>query len=456
MQKRKSHTKSRNGCRNCKKRHVKCDEQGPPCLQCVLRKETATCALPIIRKAAAPAALARPSAALSPSPSSFSSATEGDRLLELELMHRWSTRSWLCQASTPECQPYLLGRLPRAALGNSYLLNAIFATAALDLSLSSADNQALSASGTYIRAVQDYASKAITEFRTQVTTLTRENVDLVFYFSSMVGVVNFSMSAYRDTGITDRVCDYAHMALSSNRIVIENFELLMASSSPLSTVVSDFGIDLSLLDALDPDTKAALALLSSVSKQVRITATSSTLTAMPTGAVSTEEASPETGGEQVGVEPGTPLASNVYTYQLAIGQTKYCFAEDLAGRLKGYFHTVFAVAGTPFVNALRDREPMALFIFLYWGVLVHRATKDPALWALVSEGQYVVSETSKLLLSSDIWAVPGVREGIAWARSQVDLPALPECLLPVELERSGIVDNVTPESMEVWRKAVDV
>jgi hypothetical protein len=94
---------------------------------------------------------------------------------------------------------------------------------------------------------------------------------------------------------------------------------------------------------------------------------------------------------------------------------------------------------------------------LYWGVLVHRATKDPALWALVSEGQDVVAEASKLLLCSDIVAVPGVREGIAWTRSQVDLPPLPECPLPVELASSGIVNDAgTPESIEVWRKAVDV
>jgi hypothetical protein len=371
-------------------------------------------------------------------------------------MHRWSTRSWLCQASTPECQPYLLGRLPRAALRNSYLLNAIFATAALDLSLSSDSNEALSASGMYTRAVQKYASRAITDFHTQVTTMTRENIDLVFYFSSLVGVVNFSMSAYKNMSITDRVCDYAHMALSSNRIVFENFELLMASSSPLSTVVRDFGVDLALLDALDPETKVALALLSSVSRQVRIPATSPAIPAIPTGTVLAEEATLEALGEQAGAENKMPLVSDAYTYQLAIGQMKYCFAEDHAGRLKGYFHTVFAVAGAPFVNALRVREPMALFIFLYWGVLVHRATKDPALWALVSEGQDVVSEASKQLLCSDIAAVPGVREGIAWTRSQVGLPALPGCPLPVELASSGIVDSVTPESMEVWRKALEV
>ncbi|KAK0633896.1 hypothetical protein B0T14DRAFT_83614 [Immersiella caudata] len=455
MQKRKSHTKSRNGCRNCKRRHVKCDEQGPPCLQCVLRKETGTCALPIIRKGAAPSLPAPPSASLTPSPSSFSSTTNSDRLLELELMHRWSTRSWTCQASTPECQPYLLGRLTRAALSDSYLLNAILATAALDLSLSSKQHTALSASGRYVRAVQEFASRAVSDFRTQVTITTRENIDLVFYFSSLIGVINFAMSAYNGMSITDRVCEYASMALASNQIAFDNIGLLMASSSPLSAVVQEFSVDLALLDALDPETKAATALLSSVSRQVRIPATSPTI---PSATILPEEALLATPGEDdLGNDAEGTLAGSIFVYQLAIGQMKYCFAEDLQGRLKGYFHTVFAVAGHPFVNALQNREPMAVFVFMYWGVLVDRASKDPALWALGPEGQEVVSEASELLLRSDIADLPGVREGIAWARGQVDLPELPGCPLPAQLAGSGIISDVNdPESLEVWIKALEV
>src|ERR1700742_2357411 len=35
---RRTHTKSRNGCDGCKKRHVKCDESGPPCTNCIARE----------------------------------------------------------------------------------------------------------------------------------------------------------------------------------------------------------------------------------------------------------------------------------------------------------------------------------------------------------------------------------------------------------------------------------
>ncbi|KAK1758988.1 hypothetical protein QBC47DRAFT_409788 [Echria macrotheca] len=449
MLKRKSHTKSKNGCRSCKKRHVKCDEQGPPCLNCVMRKETDTCSYGFLRQAnaATSSVVPVPSQPPTSSPRSFSSSAsvEVDRLLELELIHRWSIRSWTCQASTPHCQPYLLQYLPRAALRHGYLLNAILATAAVDLGISCASTSPTD-SARYFKTALAYGTKATADFRTQVTSLAPDNVDLVFYFTSLVAVLQFTVMCDTSISLIDRVCEYATMGLKSGRMIFDNMQWMMASSSPLGTIIRNFAVDLSFLDQLDPQTKAALELMSSVSQQVRVPPTSPTI-----------QGSAVLTGEMVICEDGAgPLASDVYIYKLAIGQTKYCYAEELQNRLKGYFHNVFAVSGSHFVAAVRGREPMAIFILMYWAVLVQRAAKDPALWALVSEGRDLVAESSTLLLFSDIIDVPGVREGIAWTRNEVDLFPLPGCPLPAMLTRSGITEGFDTDALEALSLGVEI
>jgi hypothetical protein len=414
-----------------------------------MRKETDTCSYGFLRRANAAFSYVVPVPPQSPasSPRSFSSSstTETDRLLELELMHRWSIRSWTCQASTPHCRSYLLQDLPRAALRHGYLLNAILATAAVDLGISSALTSPTD-SARYFREALGYGTKATADFRTQVKSLAPDNVDLVFYFTSLVAVLQFTVMCDTSVSLIDRVCEYAEMGLKSGRMIFDNMQWMMASPSPLGTIIRDFAVDLSFLDQLDPQTKAALELLSSVSRQVRIPPTSPTISG---SAVLT--------GEMVLTEDGAgPLASDVYIYKLAIGQTKYCYAEELQNRLKGYFHNVFAVAGSHFVSAVRNREPMAIFILMYWAVLVQRAAQDPAMWALVSEGRDIIAETSALLLFSDIIDVPGVREGIAWTRNEVDLFPLPGCPLPAILIRSGIIEGFDTAALEALSLGVEI
>jgi hypothetical protein len=74
-----------------------------------------------------------PTDSISPSTVTFSNTPESHRLLELELMHRWSTRTWMGFYSIPEDGDYLQVHIPRGVLKSSYLMNGNFATAAIDL-----------------------------------------------------------------------------------------------------------------------------------------------------------------------------------------------------------------------------------------------------------------------------------------------------------------------------------
>lgn len=338
------------------------------------------------------------------------------------------------------CRLYLVDHLPRAALRNGYLLHAILATAAVDLAVLYKASDSPRDSASYFQTALEYGSKAMTDFRAQVTAVTPENVDLVFYFSSLVGVVHFSVPpADKDASIIDRVCEHADVTLKSGHIVVENMAWILAGPSPLPTVLQQYTVDLTLMNKLDQKTRVALEFMSSVSRQVRVPPTSPTIQ----GSATLTGEMPALSQDGQG-----PLAHELHVYQLAIGQTKYCYAEDLRDKRKAYFHTMLAVAGAPFSAAVRNREPMALFILMYWGVLVHRGKRDPSLWVLVPEGHNIVAESSSLVLFSEIVDVPGVREGIAWTRFQAGLPELPGCVLPPMLTETGIVAGVNIDAIE--------
>jgi hypothetical protein len=388
-------------------------------------------------------------------------------------MHRWSTRSYNTFCSTPICQPYVQEHLPHAALQHSHLLNAIFATAALDLAISSSPQQG-SRARYYLRAALECITVANADFRSHVTSISPENIDLLMYFSSMAAILQFSMPSdeitITPTGTIDRVATLYDMWLGSMRIGMSNLDWLMASPCPAAAVAESYGTDPELMKALDPGTQAAINLLSSVSRRVRLPhITTATTAATAVGNAVPPDAYPQHDRAGIGeidtatamATPGTdtytqmtirtthnpststtqpaspatpldakgPLAHSVFSYQLAVGQTKYCFAEDHRNRAQSYFLTLFPVAGEEFAAAVRSREPMAMFVLMYWGVLIHRASRDPRTWTIRSSGRDLVAEVSQLLLTSCIVDIPGVREGIAWTRFQVDLGPLEGCEL---------------------------
>ncbi|KAL9948404.1 hypothetical protein D7B24_007161 [Verticillium nonalfalfae] len=445
MQKRKTHNKSRRGCVNCKKRHVKCDEQGPPCANCVIRKTTSTCFYPKSAKDLArdtikeisirpksdtcktrgPSVVtvtyrgsSRPedtsqsvghrssqslSRSLSPSPAAFSSISSNERLLELELMHRWSTRTWAVLYSIPEDQPFLQVVLPRAGLRHGYVMNGIFAITALDLARERSPTEARM----YRRAALEYSNKASVDFRSNLSDITADNICYLFYFAMISAFFNFAMPPLPTETLTctDRITIAFDMILGASRIAWTNFDWMIQGPDSTSIVMERYTVDLSLVNDIDGDTMIALNHLSTVVRELR-------------------QPGPD------GTPGKGPIANELWEYQLAVGQTKYCFAEERLNRLKCYYLSLITVAGVDFATRLRAREPMALFIIMYWAVLLHRANDDPMVWwstAWMSKstvGHDLVAETSEALIHSPIAQIPEGRKGIAWTRDQVGLPPL--------------------------------
>ncbi|KAK8010610.1 hypothetical protein PG990_009575 [Apiospora arundinis] len=206
--KRRPHKKSRHGCSSCKKFHVKCDESGPPCGNCILRQ--VPCEYPTIKgaKGNRSPSLAAYSTHHSDSASSRSSTPShqcpsqqpslslspwgSERLLELELMHRWCTRTYTGFVAVPEDAYYYMGVLPRLALEYSdVLLSTMMATSALDTAMSST---AESNRNSYAKIAMEYYDKASAAFRDPALSPTPENHHILVVISAMLVVFNLAIS----------------------------------------------------------------------------------------------------------------------------------------------------------------------------------------------------------------------------------------------------------------------
>jgi hypothetical protein len=156
------------------------------------------------------------------------------------------------------------------------------------------------------------------------------------------------------------------------------------------------------MDLIDVDTKVALEYLTSVSRQVRV----------PLSALEGKDRE----------EHENPFASDVAVYQTTIAHMKYCFAEDARALVKGYCLSLVSVAGRDFALAFKTLEPMALFVILYFGVLLDRVAQDPVAWWIASTGRDLVKEATDILQQSPIAQIAEGRLGISWTRQQVGLP----------------------------------
>lgn len=211
---------------------MQCDEQGPPCGHCVLRQ--VECLYPTLEEleeirnrkkarrssakspgpkgkrspraqlvwpssckspttvpfiAPAPALVTAPALRPSPSePAPSGGGSEINRLLELELMHHWTSRMWRVFYAIPEDQEYLQKLLPQIAMKESYLLDGIFAMAATDL----AYQKQGAAATDYLCAALAYSSRASAGFRARPAPLDRDNIHVLHYSGLFAAYVNFS------------------------------------------------------------------------------------------------------------------------------------------------------------------------------------------------------------------------------------------------------------------------
>lgn len=321
---------------------------------------------------------------LSGSPCAFSSTMELDRRLEQQLMHRWLTRTLWGLYTIPQDVEYLGESLPRAALANGFLLKSFFAIAAADLVYSGQKD--------YTRLALEYHTSAMSDMNLYLSTTGQRNVELLYIFSFFLTVFNLIITP--PSSPFKLLCTTFDMLVSANNLLLDN----KGDSRPPCHTELLRGLDLRFFHLLDLSTQAALERLTAVSYQIKIRATDDD------GNVTTQ-----------------PSGENEI-YQAAIRHIKYSFSENARGVFQNYCWTIVFAVNQKFFTAVKQAEPMALLIALYFGALIDRMGKNTKMtWWVGSYGKNLVKEISEMLQHTPIAQVPDGVEAISWAVREVGL-----------------------------------
>ncbi|KMU88571.1 hypothetical protein CIHG_06372 [Coccidioides immitis H538.4] len=366
MPPRRPHKKSRNGCDQCKKRRVKCDENGPPCLQCARRELPCDYSRAVKRSATNPAtSLARPiegpcyepslpSNSLSPvSASPFARKTA---LRDLELMHKFSTETYKSLSIEDSEEHVWQMVLPRKALGYDFLMNGMLALASLHIATSLSPPAALS----YIDTALEYYNMAIAPFRQALDNITPVNCEPVLAHSvitTALGIALPQMTADHEQG----------SSMTENIIFV--FELLQGAGNifkitrswlregTIFASKSDFWAR-PAADRLDDDKELALKRLACLNDDTLDTA--------------------------------NPEKHRIN--QDAISLLHRCFRRFTLSSTIDAVLAWLAMVDKDFVVAVQRREPLPVLILMHWGVLLHEL--DGRRWWARNSGKALIFELS--------------------------------------------------------------
>ncbi|KAI0105262.1 hypothetical protein GGR51DRAFT_196608 [Nemania sp. FL0031] len=426
MQQRRSHKKSRRGCLNCKKWHTKCDESGPPCNNCTLRNAKCEYAW---AKGDKMAALVQ--ARKSPSSSSSISTTsnpedrsltepgglvmkECRRMLELELMHCWSTNTYKSLCSVPEDHHYMQFILPQEALRYDFLLNGIFVAAALHRSTTAPEPEARG----YFNVAMELYDRASRSFRTHLERMDPATYHVLYIYSSMTAFINIAFSQCNFTegselNTLSTVAVAFDLLNGSVNIAKTDFQRLLDSPVPIRAYLN-YGFASTVV--LNPDARTALSRLSHLNELYH--------TSLYQGATPSDDLS-------IAITPFSDAVSTTSStparpWETAIGLLQLCFAEQQRGLLRGFCFVFPGGAGPDFTAAVKASNPMALLILMHWTVLIDHAGEE--FWWAKKLGKRLALGIWKAMQlvpprsSSPTLLTPEWGESISWVFTQLGLP----------------------------------
>ncbi|KLU90266.1 hypothetical protein MAPG_09230 [Magnaporthiopsis poae ATCC 64411] len=170
-QKRKFHSKSRKGCQMCKQRHIKDGTSEPP------------------------AGSGSGSGTQSGSPSESTTA------LEMALLHRWTSATYLSLCCIEEEHQLLQVLVPQAALRLPFLMDGMLAISALDIAINDDGNKYPTLDVDYPLVAARYYDRGLAAFRKLLVGSPRETLDpeshqAMVIFSCIAGIMNMAMPQF--------------------------------------------------------------------------------------------------------------------------------------------------------------------------------------------------------------------------------------------------------------------
>jgi|SRR5690242_9970526 len=387
MPARRTHTKSRLGCSQCRKRRVKCDEKTPQCSSCTQRNETCiylrfpTKSTPIAttKSISSPINSSSPSYARTGRGSPATANTHQDgpeetswtpaRVRELELLHHWCLRT--SNNFTPDLIHLFQDYLVKEALQNSHLMEALLALTAFHIACETND-PALSRD--FTSTGMAYQTRAIAGLRIVLGSLSPEKCDPIFATSVLI-MVCVMVSPFLPIG-HNKTFDFSAEAILPLADIIRGLGLVIETSQrkvqqgPLSGM---FNVSFPSI----PHTT-----VSPVIEDLR--------------GLITDKSDPAT----------APV------FEHAIQALERKILDNAA------VFPWIAMVGLEFIEDLRLQDSVAMAIFMVWGALMTMA--DNQWWATFS-GRNLVTEISYILRSKgDEYARIST-----WCRREVGLSECP-------------------------------
>ncbi|KAJ5448573.1 transcriptional regulator family: Fungal Specific TF [Penicillium cf. griseofulvum] len=385
MPPRRAHTKSRQGCDQCKRRRVKCDEKGPPCSNCISRELSCTYLRAPARsnslESQTPAPAPAPLAIIDQTPrsriSSLAASVSISGVRDLELMHKFSTETYqsLC-SSNSEHYVWQIA-IPRLALQYDFLMNGILALGALHIATTIEPPESLM----YIDIALQYHNLTFAPYRAAVDHINPMNCEAALAQSIITTVIGIALP---------RVTASRGESSSITENIVVVFELLQGVKKIHR--IGESWIKLELFTrrrkywesgpvTIDSDTHAAL--------------------------------------EQLGTLNDETLASNDPD-QHRVNKNAIVYLQHFSARVADSIDPAnvlawLATIDKEFVANVRRRQPLALLVLMHWGVLLGEL--DGQRWWARDSGRALVSELLDALHPRDMeWA-----NAFAWPRKKMGL-----------------------------------
>ncbi|XHG09588.1 hypothetical protein AWENTII_012636 [Aspergillus wentii] len=282
-------------------------------------------------------------------------------------MHHWCTKT--SYSFSEKLHAIFLDDITNTALSQhntyTYLLDSIFALTSLHMA-----SDAHESNSDYIKNALEYQNTAVPAFRSALENVTESNCDALFASAIllMTCAIVSPLLSKQDTTASSLLLLFdfvkgVHYIISTGREWLQNGPFReFITIHPVEELLSDeipLKPPIQYLQILDP----------------------------------------------------TNAKNNVYDRAIKI--LNYCFInDDLA-------IPWLLIVGDEFMDELQNREPLALMIYMYWGVLLSRL--DGVWWAKLA-GRKLVGELSVSILSGNI---PGCgkewKEAGIWAKREVGL-----------------------------------
>ncbi|KAL2816186.1 hypothetical protein BDW59DRAFT_153409 [Aspergillus cavernicola] len=353
---RRAHKKSRNGCLECKRRHVKCDEQRPICSNCTAAERICEYSTRIVNINPKPPLTASTPIA-SPSPSAGSPSVAFDDLpvnmLHVELFHNLFTATYT--TFDPNGSLTWLPEVVSHTIKTPYLVNEMLAFSALHLSTTRPAQRDY-----YHYHAAQLQTQALAIFKETSPEVTQETCIPLFFFSSVLGIhMLCDTLIYRENDFDHfltRFVHYLRLHHGVRAIISQAWSMLLDS-----ILKPAFNSGIELYQSHGPLAPGCEKLQNLI----------------------------------IAANLGTELTE---TYQRAIKSLQACInianAEHVDHVAANAVITWPILVKLEFSDLLEQRRPEALVILAHYAVLLHRYRDS---WLFGDSGRFIIEEVTRYL-----------------------------------------------------------